>query len=262
MLNQSHALYETHCAPLAGMPHPGTHQLTSPVTTAVTLTIVPMQPEHFAGVVPISSPRDPDPQCYGAADLEQAVRRFPEGQFVGLLNGQVVSYAITMLTHVPPWEKHLPWVAMIGDLALRNHDPEGEWLYGVDFAVERTLRRQGIGTRMYDARFELVRRLNLRGFYAGGMLMGYHRFRQQMTVREYGERVINGQLEDPTVTMQMRRGFRAHQVIENYVPMDSAGNGAVLIEWRNPAYRRQIAPAQPRPELHLADLAAPVRQSA
>jgi GNAT superfamily N-acetyltransferase len=125
---------------------------------------------------------------------------------------------------------------MIGGVTLNHHDPLGEWLYGVDFAVDPNYRQHGIGTRMYQTRFELVKRLNLRGFYAGGMLMGYHRYQQQMTVREYGEKVIRGELEDPTVTMQMRRGFKAHSVIEQYVHYPQAGHAAVLIEWANPHY--------------------------
>ncbi|MBC8170229.1 MAG: GNAT family N-acetyltransferase, partial [Anaerolineae bacterium] len=117
------------------------------------------------------------------------------------------------------------------------HDPQGEWLYGVDFYVNEQYRRLGIGSKMYQARFNLVKRLNLRGMYAGGMLAGYHRYQQHMSAREYAEHIIHGELEDPTVTMQMRRGFKPRAVIENYATNPLAGNAAMLIEWRNPDYR-------------------------
>ena len=67
--------------------------------------------------------------------------------------------------------------------------------------------------------------------------MGYYRYRDQMTPREYGEKVIGRELIDPTVTMQMNRGFRGVQVIENYLEEPSAGNAAVLIVWDNPDYQ-------------------------
>jgi hypothetical protein len=58
-----------------------------------------------------------------------------------------------------------------------------------------------------------------------------------MTVREYGEKVLTGEIKDPTVTMQMNRGFEAWSVVENYLDEPVAGNAAILIVWKNPEYR-------------------------
>jgi GNAT superfamily N-acetyltransferase len=212
-----------------------------------------MRPEHLVGVERISAPLGSDGECFRRDNLLQILRRFPEGQFVALLNGEVVSYAITMRTHHHPNDKPRTWMGMIGDMTLRNHDPNGEWLYGVDFAVDKTYRKLGIGTKMYTARFNLVKRLNLRGFFAGGMLAGYHRYRHLMTPREYGEKVMRGELDDPTVTMQIHRGFKPRAVIENYVDQPEAGSAAILIEWQNPQFRltpeRMLLPVQPRLQL-------------
>jgi GNAT superfamily N-acetyltransferase len=210
-------------------------QITERVDTPVITT--QMRPEHVEGVAKISSPWGDDPECFSRPNLLQLIRRFPEGQFVGLFNNHVVSYAITMRTNRSPYDQPLPWMDVIGDMTLRNHDPNGEWLYGVDFAVDTTYRKMGIGTKMYAARFNMVKRLNLRGFYAGGMLAGYNRYRNQMSVREYGEKVMRGELEDPTVTMQIHRGFKPRGVIENYVYQPEAGSAAMLIEWQNPQYK-------------------------
>jgi hypothetical protein len=107
----------------------------------------------------------------------------------------------------------------------------------VEMAVRPEYRRNGIGTALYKARFNLVRRLNLKGWYAGGMLMGYYRYQDRMSPREYGERVIRGEIVDPTVTMQMNRGFTPIKVIENYLDEAPAGDAAVLIVWHNPDYQ-------------------------
>lgn len=206
------------------------------------LILSQMQPEHFAAVAHMSTIANHGYECYPPRTLAKIIERFPEGQFVALLDGQVASYALTMRTHRSPGDKPLSWYDAIGDMSIRNHQPSGEWLYGVDFVVDPSLRRMGIGSKMYTARFDLVKRLNLRGMFAGGMLMGYHRYEDRLTPAEYAQKVISGELEDPTVSMQMRRGFKPRAVIEDYTWVEEAANCAVLIEWQNPEYRPSLTP--------------------
>lgn len=169
--------------------------------------------------------------------LRNHILRFNEGQFVALDGEKVVGYAITMRTRHKPSDKPETWFEAIGGLYMNKHNPNGEWLYGVDFAVHPEYRRQGIGTRLYRARFNMVRRLNLRGFYAGGMLAGYAKYADRMTVQEYGEKVIKGDIQDPTVTMQINRGFKPRAVIKNYCGQVTEDDSAMLIVWNNPQYQ-------------------------
>ncbi len=214
-------------------------------STRPELVVTQMLPEHLAGVERISAPVGSDSECFSRKYLSQILERYPEGQFVALRHGQVVSYALTMRTHRSPGDVPLQWMDAIGDMTLRHHQPAGEWLYGVDFAVDPSARRMGIGSKMYKARFDFVKRLNLRGMYAGGMLMGYHRYQDQMMSTEYAHKVITGELEDPTVSMQMKRGFRPRAVIEQYSELPQAGSCAVLIEWQNPQYRPMLTALPP-----------------
>ncbi len=179
--------------------------------------------------------------CFTERDIEAHIERFPAGQFAaqrisGPNAGNCVGMAVTMRTSRPPTESILPWMEAIGDLQLSAHEPNGDWLYGVEMAVHPMYQRHGIGTGLYEARFQLARRLKLRGWYAVGMLMGYHRYADIMDVSEYGERVIAGEIKDPTVTMQMNRGFRAQDVVTDYVDEPAAGNAGVLIVWENLDY--------------------------
>ena len=57
-----------------------------------------------------------------------------------------------------------------------------------------------------------------------------------MDVVEYGNKVIARELKDPTVTMQMNRGFRAEGVITDYVDESAAGDAGVLLVWDNPHF--------------------------
>jgi GNAT superfamily N-acetyltransferase len=176
-------------------------------------------------------------------NLREQINKFPEGQFVAVMDGQVVAFAVTMRTGYSPTSKPQSWRDAVGDENLRKHNPRGEWLYGVDFAVHPDYRRHGIGTAMYSARFALVKRLGLKGFYAGGMLRGYEKYSASMSVREYGERVMRGEITDPTVSMQMKRGFVPYAVIDYYDDFAPSGDSAMLIVWHNPLLRRQVAAA-------------------
>ena len=178
--------------------------------------------------------------CNPPEVLRQQLERFPEGQFVALARPlddeddaqpRVVGTATLMRTSRPPTSLPLPWLEAIGSPALSNHDPDGPWLYGVEMAVDPDYQGRGVGSALYRARLAVIERLGLKGMYAGGMLKGYHRYAGQMTPREYGEKVVRGELRDPTVTMQLNRGFKAYGIIEDYEWDARAGNCAVLIAW-------------------------------
>ena len=195
---------------------------------------------HLANGYPLS----PEKRIAYARFVEQQLERFPEGQFVAVtLEGGrevVVGTATTMRTRRPPDAPPLSWHRVIGDYGLAHHDPDGAWLYGVEIAVHPDYQRRGVASALYAARLAVVTELGLEGWYAGGMLMGYHRYADVLTPRAYAERVIAGELVDPTVSMQMGRGLAPIGIIEDYYPEPKAGNCAVLIAWRPP----RAAPAK------------------
>lgn len=227
-------------------------------TDAFDFEIVPKRPHHAAGAadaIYLANGYRPDASSRERhrALLTTQVARFPEGQFVAVTvspaggsaavdGALVVGTATTMVTARPPTATPLPWHEVVGDYGLPNHDPQGTWLYGVEIAVHPAYQRRGIGTALYRARLELVEALHLEGWYAGGMLMGYYRYAAVLSPRAYGEQVIEGVLEDPTVTMQMRRGLEPAGIIEDYYPEPKAGNCAVLLTWRPAPVPRSAAP--------------------
>ena len=71
---------------------------------------------------------------------------------------------------------------------------------------------------------------------AGGVLPGYPKFRGQLTIPEYVDKVVAGQLIDPTLTMQLRNGFQVRGLLENYIDDSNSDNWAALIVWQNPHY--------------------------
>jgi ribosomal protein S18 acetylase RimI-like enzyme len=95
-------------------------------------------------------------------------------------------------------------------------------------------RQRGIARMLYTARRGLIRRLRLRGHVAGGMLIGYGKLKDQMSVETYVDKVKAGDLFDPTVSVQLRVGFTIHGIIYNYVDDLSCDHKAAFMVWRNP----------------------------
>lgn len=192
--------------------------------------------------------------CIDKANIKEMVRLFPEGQFVVVTDTpkgeKVIGLALTMRTDYAPSARPLGWLEMIGDLSLAKHDPEGAWLYGVEKAVHPEHQGRGVASALYKAQFALAERLRLKGMYAGGMLKGYESYRERLSVRAYAGKVMRGELFDPTVSMQMRRGFKPRTVIENYAWDRQADHTGMLIVWERPGAAPAERPAS-RPEARL-----------
>jgi hypothetical protein len=78
---------------------------------------------------------------------------------------------------------------------------------------------------------------------AGGMLVGYGKFKDRMSIETYVDKVKAGELFDPAVSVQLKVGFTIHGIIHNYVDDPSCDNKAAFIVWRNPDLS---APVQPQ----------------
>jgi len=223
--------------------------------SSLDFAVVATEAKHAQGVydtVRLANgfPLDRYCHCINADAVLEQIERFPKGQFVAVTiedgEEKVIGMGTTMRTHRSPHQRPLPWYDVIGSFGLRNHQPDGAWLYGVEIAVRPAYQRCGVASALYRARLGLVDELGLRGWYAGGMLMGYHRYADVLTPTEYAEKVIRGELHDPTVSMQLHRGLEPLGIIENYYPEPRAGRAAVLLAFEpprsQPARRRVPAP--------------------
>jgi predicted amidohydrolase len=129
-----------------------------------------------------------------------------------------------------------------------THDPNGDVLYGVDIFVDPDYRDMRLGRRLYEARKELCRNLNLRAIVAGGRMPGYKQHSDKMSPQEYIEAVKRKELYDPIMTFQLNNDFDVKQVLTDYLPEDKESRGfATLLEWSNIYYdhsKRKLFGAQ------------------
>ncbi|MGB1251382.1 MAG: nitrilase [Candidatus Promineifilaceae bacterium] len=166
------------------------------------------------------------------------ILRFPAGQLAVMTDdGQVAACSTDFQTTIDFDHYEHRYIEAVDNNWLGNHDPNGDWLYGADIGVMPKFRGNGLSTMLYKARHNLVRKLNLRGHVAGGYLAGYGAVSTQMPVEHYVAQVVAGEIFDPTLSIQLKRGFTVHGIIQNYVNDPLCDDKAAFIVWRNDTYR-------------------------
>ena len=173
---------------------------------------------------------------YDARLIRELAADFPEGCFV-VLDGDTpvgagfgVRVDFDLENHQHTFEELLPHDQGSG------HDPNGDWYYGTTITVDPDHRRRGIGARLYDLRKQVSRDLNLRGIIAGGVIPGFADHKHEMSAATYVEKVVAGELYDRTLSFQLRNGFDAPGVLENYLDDPAVDRWASFIVWHNPDF--------------------------
>ena len=171
------------------------------------------------------------------------MRAFPEGQICIEDKGKVVAAAMSIIVDYDKFGDKHTYNEITGDAYLSTHDPNGDVLYGVDVFVSPDYRGLRLGRRLYEARKELCRNLNLRAIVAGGRIPNYIDHKHEMSPQQYLEKVKNKDLYDPILTFQLSNGFEVTQILKDYLPVDKESAGyATLLQWHNIDYDAEAAP--------------------
>lgn len=177
----------------------------------VTYVVRQMQLADVEGVQRLSRTIYPAAEPWSREQLASHLRVFPEGQFVVEEEpaGGIVGYAATLIVFWDDYEMGDSWRDFTDNGMFTNHDPEnGRTLYAADVMVDPACQGKGIGKMIYQARRRLLRERGLLRIRAGARLQGFHRHQAEMSVEDYVKRVVAGELSDPTLTFQLRRGFK------------------------------------------------------
>lgn len=178
----------------------------------------------------------------GTTWTEKSIRRllkiFPEGQLCVVIDGKVVAIALALIVDYQKFGDNHTYAQITGDFSFSTHNPDGDVLYGIELFVHPDFREMRLGRRLYDARKELCEHLNLRAMVAGGRIPNYHRYREELSPREYIERVKLTEIYDPTLTFQLANDFHIRKVLRGYLPHDPEScDFATLLEWNNIYYQ-------------------------
>jgi len=172
---------------------------------------------------------------YTSDQLRGHMNMFPGGQFVAVYQNAVVGYCATFRTDERSAFQRHTWAEITGSGYASRHNPDGEWLYGMEVCVDSAHRGLRIGQRLYNARKALAVGLNLKGIVFGGRIPGLaRRWASIGSAEAYVAAVADKRMRDTVLSFQLRNGFEVHGVLPKYLPFDPASKGyAAHLVWRN-----------------------------
>ncbi|MDP3561785.1 MAG: carbon-nitrogen hydrolase family protein [Legionellaceae bacterium] len=178
----------------------------------------------------------PDWPAWPLKALKSHIKIFPEGQFVALFDGKIVAYSASILISGDIALKPHTWDEISAHGFGTTHDPQGDYLYGIETCVDPDYWDYHIGQRIYDLRKEFCVRWHLKGIIAGGRLPRLAaEIKQGKSPEQYINMVQQEKIMDHTLAFQLRNGFEVIGVLKNYLPEDAESSGfATHLIWRNP----------------------------
>ena len=210
------------------------------------ITVRPTRLDDFDAITDLQERSFRGMDAWQRDHLVSQLELFPEGQMVVEVDGEVAASSSSLIVDIDEFADVHSWYEVADDGFIRTHDPEGDTLYGIEIMVDPKFRGMKLARRLYEARKELCRRLNLKRIVVGGRLPGYRAAKEareadggeELTARAYVKEVLAKTIFDPVLTMQLANGFVLKRLLRGYLREDEASDGyATLLEWVNLDYR-------------------------
>lgn len=181
------------------------------------------------------------------AQIQKLIDIFPEGQLCVVVDGHIAGCALSIIVDYDKYGDSHTYRQITDNFTFNSHDPEGETLYGIEVFVHPDYRGMRVGRRLYDARKALCENLNLQRIVAGGRIPNFSKYCDEMSPKEYFQKVNAKEIYDPTLSFQLANGFHVIKVMKNYMPGDEESKEyATLIEWNNIFYQPHQPPLYKR----------------
>lgn len=214
------------------------------------IQVRPLTIDDYDALVEMQQKCFPGMPVWTRAHIESQLAHFPEGQIGIEHKGRLVASSSSLIVDGDVYSEWHNWKEVADGGYIRNHDPEGDTLYGIEIMVDPEFRGLKLSRRLYDARKNLCREKNLSRIIICGRIPGYHKLAKKISAREYVERVIEKAHFDPVLTAQAANGFVLKGLIPNYLPSDTDSCGyATYLEWTNLESvrdkRRRLHPVAP-----------------
>ncbi|MGQ7243162.1 GNAT family N-acetyltransferase [Salinicola sp. V024] len=169
--------------------------------------------------------------------IDKLIGEFSDGQIIIEDDGKIVGVALTVLVDYDRFSNPHKYDELIGHREIILNDANGDALYGLDVLIDPAYRGYRLGRRLYEARKDLCRSMNLRAILAGGRIPNYHQHADAMSPAEYIDRVARKEFYDPILSFQLANDFLVKRLLTKYLPEDEKSMGyATLLEWNNILY--------------------------
>ena len=172
--------------------------------------------------------------------LDTLLTKFPEGQIVIKVDGKIAGCALSIIIDSALFDDKHSYKQNTGDFSFNTHTADGDVLYGIDVFVMPEFRGLRLGRRMYDYRKSLCEKLNLKSILFGGRIPNYHKYSDDLSPKEYIEKVKEKEIHDPVLNFQLSNDFHPVRVLKGYLESDEASEEyAVLLRWDNIYFEKQ-----------------------
>jgi predicted amidohydrolase/GNAT superfamily N-acetyltransferase len=172
--------------------------------------------------------------------IKSLIRKFPEGQVGIKVDDELAGCALSIIVDYSTYDDYHTYKEITGAYTFDTHTAKGNKLYGIDVFIRPKFRGLRLGRRLYDYRKELCEKLNLKGIVFGGRIPNYHRYSEEISPREYIEKVRKKEIHDPVLDFQMSNDFHPVRVLKGYLEGDKESEDyAVLLEWDNVYYEKK-----------------------
>ncbi|WP_052343678.1 GNAT family N-acetyltransferase [Bacillus massiliigorillae] len=179
-----------------------------------------------------------DPRiAYRREHLESQLDIFPEGQACIKYKDEIMGSCSSLIVNFDNYREGHSFYEISDGGFIRNHNPNGVHLYGIDVTVHPDYRKMKLGRRLYEIRKNICRKFNLKSIMIGGRVPYYHKYADEMLINEYIEQVTLKNIFDPVITFQLSNGFVVKKIMNNYIPEDEESlKYGILMEWENDLY--------------------------
>jgi predicted amidohydrolase/ribosomal protein S18 acetylase RimI-like enzyme len=202
------------------------------------ISIRQLKIEDYDKLVDLQKLCFPGMKTWTKEQIQSQLSIFPEGQICIEYNSKIVASSSSLIVNFDLYSETHTWHEISDHGFIRNHNPDGDTLYGIEMMVHPKYRGMKLARRLYNARKQLAVQKNIMRIILGGRIPGYAKHSKKMIVRDYVDKVISKTFFDPVLTPQLSNGFVLKRLITDYLIPDEDSKGyATFLEWTNIDYR-------------------------